>query len=109
MHSHSHINMSLYREASVFLKRGPQRIGSTYKKAVYKQYSDATYRTEVKKAEWMGYLGPLLMAEQGDTVILHLRNIASRPYSIHPHGLNYSKGNEGEEFITWCWNQCMHR
>lgn len=100
MYPHSHINVSLYREASVFLKRGPQRIGSTYKKAVYKQYSDATYRTEVKKVEWMGYLGPLLMVEQGDTLILHLRNMASRPYSIHPHGLNYSKGSEGEEFIT---------
>ncbi|XP_035508690.1 ceruloplasmin isoform X1 [Morone saxatilis] len=82
-------------EASVFLKKGPQRIGPTYKKAVYKQYSDATYRTEVTKPDWLGYLGPLLMAEQGDTLIIHLRNIASRPYSIHPHGLNYSKGNEG--------------
>lgn len=84
------------REAAVFLQRGPQRIGSIYKKAVYKQYSDATYRKEVAKAEWLGYLGPLLKAEQGDTVRVHLRNAASRPYSIHPHGLNYSKSNEGD-------------
>ncbi|KAF1385398.1 hypothetical protein PFLUV_G00107330 [Perca fluviatilis] len=82
-------------EAAVFLKSGPQRIGSTYKKAVYKQYSDATYRTEVIKPNWLGYLGPLLMAEEGDTLIVHLKNMATRPYSIHPHGLNYSKGNEG--------------
>uniref|UniRef100_A0A3P9LWB7 ferroxidase n=1 Tax=Oryzias latipes TaxID=8090 RepID=A0A3P9LWB7_ORYLA len=82
-------------EAAVFLKKGPQRIGSTYKKAVYKQYSDATYRTEVVKPNWLGYLGPVLMAEEGDTVIVNLKNSASRPYSIHPHGLNYSKGSEG--------------
>ncbi|KAK5906909.1 hypothetical protein CesoFtcFv8_004813 [Champsocephalus esox] len=82
-------------EASVFLKKGPQRIGSTYKKAVYKQYTDSSYRTEVIKPDWLGYLGPLLMSEEGDTVIVHLKNIATRPYSIHPHGLNYSKGNEG--------------
>ncbi|KAF7654103.1 hypothetical protein LDENG_00073910 [Lucifuga dentata] len=82
-------------EASVFLAKGPQRIGSTYKKAVYKQYSDATFRTEVMKPDWLGYLGPLLMAEEGDTLVVHLRNSASRPYSLHPHGLNYSKGNEG--------------
>uniref|UniRef100_A0A8D0D2E7 Hephaestin n=1 Tax=Sander lucioperca TaxID=283035 RepID=A0A8D0D2E7_SANLU len=82
-------------QAAVFLKSGPQRIGSTYKKAVYKQYSDATYRTEVIKPNWLGYLGPLLMAEEGDTLIVHLKNMATRPYSIHPHGLNYSKGNEG--------------
>uniref|UniRef100_A0A3Q3K3A7 Hephaestin n=1 Tax=Monopterus albus TaxID=43700 RepID=A0A3Q3K3A7_MONAL len=82
-------------EASVFLKKGPQRIGSTYKKAVYKQYSDATYRTEVTKPDWLGYLGPLLVAEESDTVIVHLKNTASRPYTIHPHGLNYSKSSEG--------------
>ncbi|CAN9500898.1 unnamed protein product [Ophioblennius macclurei] len=82
-------------DAAVFLKRGPQRIGSSYKKAVYKQYSDATYRDEVLKPDWLGYLGPMLMAEEGDTLIIHLKNSASRPYSIHPHGLNYSKGNEG--------------
>ncbi|KAM9797320.1 ceruloplasmin [Syngnathus typhle] len=82
-------------EAAVFLQKGPQRIGSTYKKALYKQYSDATYATEVAKQAWLGYLGPLLMAEEGDTLIVHLRNAASRPYSIHPHGLNYSKGSEG--------------
>ncbi|XP_055364461.1 ceruloplasmin [Betta splendens] len=82
-------------EAAVFLQPGPQRIGSTYKKAVYKQYSDATYRTEVMKPDWLGYLGPVLMAEEGDTVIVHLKNAASRPYSVHPHGVNYTKGNEG--------------
>ncbi|KAM4548230.1 ceruloplasmin [Odontesthes bonariensis] len=82
-------------DASVFLAKGPQRIGSIYKKAVYKQYSDATYRTEVTKPAWLGYLGPLLMAEEGDTVFIHLKNSASRPFSIHPHGFNYSKGNEG--------------
>lgn len=94
------LNLFFCREAAVFLKRGPQRIGSIYKKAVYKQYSSATYRTEVTKPNWLGYLGPLLMAEQGDSVVIHLRNIASRPYSIHPHGLNYSKGNEGEGLLT---------
>lgn len=104
-HSHASLPESLNREASVFLKSGPQRIGSTYKKAVYKQYSDATYRTELTKAEWLGYLGPLLMAEEGDTLIVHLKNTASRPYSAHPHGLNYTKGNEGEK----CTNGCTTR
>lgn len=93
---HLSLSLSLSREASVFLKKGPQRIGSIYKKAVYKQYSESTYRTEITKPAWLGYLGPLIAAEQGDTVIVHLSNIAHRPYSIHPHGLNYSKSSEGE-------------
>ncbi|CAL8256930.1 unnamed protein product [Merluccius merluccius] len=83
------------REAAVFLAPGPQRIGSTYRKAVYKQYTDSSYRTEVVKPDWLGYLGPLLSAEEGDTLVVHLKNMASRPFSIHPHGLNYSKDNEG--------------
>lgn len=87
------------RGAAGFLKPGPLRIGATYKKAVYKQYSDATYSTEVMKPDWLGYLGPVLMAEEGDTVIVHLKNAASRPYSLHPHGVNYTKGNEGEQLM----------
>ncbi|KAM6963128.1 ceruloplasmin [Aplochiton taeniatus] len=85
------------QDASVFVTRGPQRIGSVYKKAVYKEYSDSTYRaeTEVVKPAWLGFLGPLLAVEEGDTLVVHLRNIASRPYSMHPHGLTYNKSTEG--------------
>uniref|UniRef100_A0A3B3HM20 Ceruloplasmin n=1 Tax=Oryzias latipes TaxID=8090 RepID=A0A3B3HM20_ORYLA len=82
-------------EASIFLKRGPQRIGAVYKKAIYKEYTDATYCKEMLKPDWLGYMGPLLMAEEGDTVVIHLKNLASRPYTVHPHGLAYTKGKEG--------------
>uniref|UniRef100_A0A3P9H7K2 ferroxidase n=1 Tax=Oryzias latipes TaxID=8090 RepID=A0A3P9H7K2_ORYLA len=82
-------------EASIFLKRGPQRIGAVYKKAIYKEYTDATYCKEMSKPDWLGYMGPLLMAEEGDTVVIHLKNLASRPYTVHPHGLAYTKGKEG--------------
>ncbi|XP_041038821.1 ceruloplasmin [Carcharodon carcharias] len=81
--------------ASEFLKRGPTRIGSIYKKAVYVEYTDGNYTQEVAKPKWLGFLGPIIKAEQGDTVIIHLRNFASRPYSLHPHGFTYTKGNEG--------------
>ncbi|XP_032887757.1 ceruloplasmin [Amblyraja radiata] len=81
--------------ASVFLKRGPTRIGSVYKKAVYLEYTDGNYTKEVAKPEWLGFLGPVIKAEQGDTIIIHLKNFALRPYSIHPHGVTYTKSNEG--------------
>ncbi|XP_067898713.1 ceruloplasmin [Heterodontus francisci] len=81
--------------ASVFLKRGPTRIGSVYKKAVYLEYTDGNYIKEVAKPEWLGFLGPIIKAEQGDTVIIHLKNFASRPYSLHSHGFTYTKENEG--------------
>ncbi|XP_067085759.1 ceruloplasmin [Osmerus mordax] len=81
--------------AATFLEKGPQRIGRVYKKAVYLQYSDATYRQEIEKPKWLGFLGPLLAAEEEDTLVVHLKNMASRPYSMHPHGVSYNKTNEG--------------
>ncbi|XP_051550371.1 ceruloplasmin [Myxocyprinus asiaticus] len=82
-------------DARVFLERGEQRIGRVYKKAVYQQYTDATYRQEIEKPKWLGYLGPLISAEEDDTVIVHLKNMATRAYSIHAHGLSYNKTHEG--------------
>ncbi|XP_060035658.1 ferroxidase HEPHL1 isoform X2 [Erinaceus europaeus] len=81
--------------ATLFLERGPNRIGGLYKKAVYRLYTDATYSTELPKPAWLGFLGPVLRAEVGDVVVVHLKNFASRPYSLHPHGVFYDKDSEG--------------
>ncbi|XP_028630182.1 hephaestin [Grammomys surdaster] len=80
---------------SSFLKSGKNRIGSSYKKTVYKEYSDGTYTNEIAKPAWLGFLGPLLQAEVGDVILIHLKNFASRPYTIHPHGVFYEKDSEG--------------
>ncbi|XP_068136842.1 ceruloplasmin [Hyperolius riggenbachi] len=82
-------------QASIFLQGGPNRIGRVYKKAVYMQYTDGSYTTEIEKPAWLGLLGPIIRAEVGDVVIIHFKNFASRPYSLHPHGVHYSKENEG--------------
>uniref|UniRef100_A0A803SNH6 ferroxidase n=1 Tax=Anolis carolinensis TaxID=28377 RepID=A0A803SNH6_ANOCA len=81
--------------ASRFLQRSRDRIGSVYRKSVYRQYSDATYASEVPKPPWLGFLGPVIRAEVGDTVSVHLKNFARRPFSIHPHGVFYKKDSEG--------------
>ncbi|XP_078524138.1 ceruloplasmin [Lissotriton helveticus] len=81
--------------ASVFLQSGPDRIGRLYKKAVYKQYTDASYSQEIEKPAWLGFLGPVLKGEVGDTIVVHLKNFATRNYTMHPHGVKYTKENEG--------------
>uniref|UniRef100_A0AAY4ACI6 ferroxidase n=1 Tax=Denticeps clupeoides TaxID=299321 RepID=A0AAY4ACI6_9TELE len=81
--------------ASVFLSQGPHRIGRRYKKVVYLQYTDESYTKEIAKPSWLGFLGPVLKAEVGDSIIIHLKNFASRPYSLHPHGVFYDKLSEG--------------
>ncbi|KAJ7310482.1 hypothetical protein JRQ81_007404 [Phrynocephalus forsythii] len=82
-------------KAAKFLQSAENRIGSIYKKSVYKQYSDSTYASEVSKPDWLGFLGPVIRAEVGDTLQVHLRNFARRPFSIHPHGVFYRKDSEG--------------
>ncbi|XP_042667262.1 ferroxidase HEPHL1-like [Centrocercus urophasianus] len=83
-------------QAEVFLKRGPQRIGSISKKAVYPQYTDVLYDVIVEKPSWLGVLGPIIKGEVGDSIVVHLKNFASRNYTLHPHGVKYTKENEGK-------------
>uniref|UniRef100_A0A7M4FAK8 Hephaestin like 1 n=1 Tax=Crocodylus porosus TaxID=8502 RepID=A0A7M4FAK8_CROPO len=80
---------------SFYVKRGPIRIGRIYKKAIYRQFTDGTYTQEIPKASWLGFLGPVLKAEEEDIFIVHLKNFGSRPYSMHPHGVFYDKESEG--------------
>ncbi|KAI6063289.1 Ceruloplasmin isoform X1 [Aix galericulata] len=82
-------------QAEVFLKKGPHRIGSVYKKAVYTQYTNSLYDVIVEKPSWLGLLGPVIKGEVGDSIIIHLKNFASRSYTLHPHGVRYTKENEG--------------
>ncbi|XP_033372729.1 ceruloplasmin isoform X2 [Parus major] len=82
-------------QAEVFLKRGPHRIGSTYKKAIYIQYTNHLYDVIVDKPSWLGFLGPIIKGEVGDSITIHLKNFASRNYTLHPHGVRYTKENEG--------------
>ncbi|CAL1573460.1 unnamed protein product [Knipowitschia caucasica] len=81
--------------ASVFLAEGPDRIGKVYKKAMYREFTDGTFTQLAPRAQWLGYLGPVLRAEVGDVMVVHLKNFASRGYSIHPHGVFYEKDAEG--------------
>ncbi|XP_072263991.1 ceruloplasmin-like [Pyxicephalus adspersus] len=81
--------------ASIYLQQSSNRIGRVYKKASYVQYTSHTYTEQIQKPDWLGLLGPIIKSEVGDSVTVHLKNFASRPYSLHPHGIEYTKENEG--------------
>lgn len=89
------------RFASVYATRGANRIGRVYKKAIFRQFTDDTYSQEIPKAAWLGFLGPVLKAEEEDVFIIHLKNFASRPYSVHPHGVFYDKESEGKSWFAF--------
>ncbi|KAG8453015.1 hypothetical protein GDO86_004720 [Hymenochirus boettgeri] len=85
----------LARNTSIYLENGPDRIGGIYKKAIYKQFTNADYEEEVEKPAWLGFLGPVIKAEVEDTIIVHLKNFASRSYTLHPTGSFIEKDSEG--------------
>jgi FtsP/CotA-like multicopper oxidase with cupredoxin domain len=71
---------------------------AVYRKAIFREYTDATFRTlKPRSDDWvhLGILGPLIRAEVGDTIKFVFKNNASHPFSVHPHGVFYAKDSEG--------------
>lgn len=74
---------------------------TAYHKVLYREYTDSTFSTlKTRSASWehLGILGPLIRAVVGDTIRVVFRNNASRPYSMHPHGVAYAKNAEGTSY-----------
>ncbi|HEX3353710.1 MAG TPA: multicopper oxidase domain-containing protein [Terriglobales bacterium] len=84
--------------AKGYTEAGPHRIGRVYKKAIYREYTDATFsklKVRPPDEQYLGLLGPILRGEVGDTIKVVFKNNASHPYSMHPHGVFYAKDSEG--------------
>lgn len=74
---------------------------TVYRKVIFREYTDATFRTlKPRPAAWahLGILGPLIRAEVGDSIKVVFRNNASHLYSVHPHGVFYPKNAEGAAY-----------
>ena len=82
-----------FREARPYTTNGPKRIGHKYKKAMFQEYTDATFATKKERKtdydKHLGIMGPVIKAEVGDTVEVLFKNMASREYSVHSDGLFY--------------------
>jgi FtsP/CotA-like multicopper oxidase with cupredoxin domain len=79
----------------------PVLVGYSYKKAIYREYTDATFtKLKPRPEQWqhLGILGPLIRAEVGDTIKVVFKNNAHHPFSLHPHGLLYLKDSEGAPY-----------
>jgi FtsP/CotA-like multicopper oxidase with cupredoxin domain len=87
--------------AETYVAARPDRIGSTYWKSLYREYTDASFTTlEPRPREWqhLGFLGPVIHAVVGDKVRIVFKNHLDRPVSIHMHGLMYLKDSEGAPY-----------
>jgi len=68
---------------------------TVYQKTRYIQYTDDSFTTKVPQPQSQGILGPTIRGVVGDTIKVVFYNKGSKDYSMHPHGLEYDKDNEG--------------
>ncbi|XP_043341491.1 coagulation factor V [Cervus canadensis] len=74
---------------------------TVYKKVVFRKYLDSTFTKLDPQGEYeehLGILGPVIRAEVDDVIQVRFKNLASRPYSLHAHGLSYEKSSEGKTY-----------
>ena len=87
--------------AKTFTESGPHQIGRVNKKAIYREYTDATFsklKPRAPEDAYLGLVGPILRGEVGDTIKVVFKNNATHPYSMHPHGVLYKKDSEGADY-----------
>lgn len=92
----------LGEEEAFWTERGDYRIGTKYKKALYREYTDDSFTTlKPRDADWehLGWMGPLIRAEVGDVIKIVFRNNVHFPASLHPHGVFYEKDSEGAPYV----------
>jgi len=88
----------------------PLQLGWSFHKAIYREYTDASFRHLKARAPedaYLGILGPVIHAEVGDTVVVVFKNNARFPLTVHAHGLFYSKSSEGAPYQDGmsAWNK----
>jgi FtsP/CotA-like multicopper oxidase with cupredoxin domain len=87
--------------AKAYTTRGPHLIGKVYRKAIYREYTDATFKHLKPRPPgdaYLGIVGPIVRAEVGDTIRIVFKNNGTHPYSVHPHGVLYKKDSEGSSY-----------
>ena len=80
---------------------GPSQLGWVYRKAIYREYTDSTFRhlrPRLQKDAYLGLLGPVIRAEVGDTIKVVFKNDTHLHLSVHPHGVFYRKDSEGAPY-----------
>ena len=98
--------------ARIFVENDAGHIGRVFKKAVYREYTDASFtklKPRVPDWEHLGIVGPVLRGEAGDTLKIVFKNNAHFPFSMHPHGVWYDQSSDGVKGIqpgescTYTW------
>ncbi|KAL6754045.1 ferroxidase-like protein [Haematococcus lacustris] len=64
-------------------------VGGIFRKAQYREYTDGSFTVLKERSSqqaYLGLLGPVMVAEAGDTIEVHLRNNLAFPVNMEPSG-----------------------
>jgi manganese oxidase len=95
------MGMAPDKNSKMYFESDKHQIGHIYRKAVYREYTDATFtKLKPRGPDWehLGMLGPAIHAEVGDTIQIFFKNNGAQSYSMHPHGVLYEKSSEGSYY-----------
>jgi len=78
-----------------------------FNKVRYIEYTSGAMNVKKPQPEWLGVLGPIIRAEEGDKALIHFCNNTTtldstggpRMLGMHPHGFRYTKDNEGAHYV----------
>lgn len=90
-------------DAAVFVESGPQRIGSSYLKSLYREYTDASFSTLKPRSnadQHLGMLGPVIRGVVGDTIEVVFRNNLDRLASVHTYACSTRRAARGHHTTT---------
>jgi len=91
-------------DGPTFMSNDPagSRIGRQYVKCLFVGYnadfSVPEDRSSGSKWHHLGFLGPIIHAEEGDTLVIELRNRCTIPVSLHSEILRVAKSDEGWQY-----------
>uniref|UniRef100_A0A8C7QYX6 Coagulation factor VIII, procoagulant component n=1 Tax=Oncorhynchus mykiss TaxID=8022 RepID=A0A8C7QYX6_ONCMY len=80
-------------------RRGMRKFLAEYKKVVFRAFSDRDFQIPVTRGELqehLGLMGPIIKAEVNDLLTVTFKNMASRPYSLHLHGVYDKSQGDGQ-------------
>ncbi|XP_078088755.1 coagulation factor V [Mustelus asterias] len=95
-----------YSRNAMDIRSSAEQRNTLYKKVIFRRYTNALFTQRYESGErynHLGILGPVIQAEVNDVIKVIFKNLASRPYSIHAHGVSYEKSSEGvgyEDYST---------
>src|ERR1051325_12165407 len=72
-------------DTAFFVKSPPKAVATSYKKTLYREYTDSTFTTlKPRPPEWahLGFLGPLIRGVVGDTIKILFKNNGQHPFGM---------------------------